>query len=63
MSVSEDLLCRFELMEPLNSTALKNHKKGQIKRDNMLNKSVSLWSLALFLCNDTGSLLLTNDID
>lgn len=31
MSVSEDRICRFELMERLDSTALKIHKKGQIK--------------------------------
>lgn len=31
MFISEDRICRFELMEPLESTALKNHKKGRIK--------------------------------
>lgn len=60
MSVSEDLLYKFELIEPLHLTASKNHK-GQIKRDNMLNKPVSLVvPCVLFMCNDAGSQLLTN---
>ncbi|KAJ5430289.1 Phosphoprotein phosphatase PPZ [Penicillium cf. griseofulvum] len=38
MSVSGELLCSFELLKPLDSTALKNHiKKGRNKRNSMLN--------------------------
>ncbi|CAI7674308.1 unnamed protein product [Penicillium viridicatum] len=40
MSISDDLLCRFELMELLDSTALKNHKEGQMKRNKMPNKYI-----------------------
>lgn len=42
MSVSDELLCSFELLKPLDSTALKNHiKKGRNKRNSMLNSPVS----------------------
>ncbi|KAG8533160.1 serine/threonine protein phosphatase Pzh1 [Bacidia gigantensis] len=44
MSVSGELLCSFELLKPLDSSALKNHiKKGRNKRANMqqLNSPVS----------------------
>nr|POE60618.1 serine/threonine-protein phosphatase pp-z [Quercus suber] len=38
MSVSAELLCSFELLKPLDSSALKSHiKKGRNKRANMLN--------------------------
>lgn len=38
MSVSAELLCSFELLKPLDSTALKSHiKKGRSKRQTMLN--------------------------
>ncbi|KAI2638600.1 serine/threonine-protein phosphatase PP-Z [Xylaria nigripes] len=38
MSVSAELLCSFELLKPLDSTALKSHiKKGKNKRNSMLN--------------------------
>ncbi|EEH39324.2 serine/threonine-protein phosphatase PP1-alpha catalytic subunit [Paracoccidioides lutzii Pb01] len=38
MSVSAELLCSFELLKPLDSSALKNHiKKGRNKRNSMLN--------------------------
>ncbi|KAG9255975.1 calcineurin-like phosphoesterase [Emericellopsis atlantica] len=38
MSVSSELLCSFELLKPLDSTALKSHiKKGRNKRQQMLN--------------------------
>ncbi|EGE06861.1 serine/threonine protein phosphatase [Trichophyton equinum CBS 127.97] len=38
MSVSDELLCSFELLKPLDSSALKNHiKKGRNKRNNVLN--------------------------
>ncbi|KAI1800492.1 phosphoprotein phosphatase PPZ [Daldinia bambusicola] len=38
MSVSAELLCSFELLKPLDSSALKSHiKKGRNKRNNMLN--------------------------
>jgi len=42
MSVSGELLCSFELLKPLDSTALKRHiKKGRNERQNMLNSPVS----------------------
>lgn len=42
MSVSSELLCSFELLKPLDSSALKSHiKKGRNKRQNMLNSPVS----------------------
>ncbi|CAM1504336.1 Fc.00g019270.m01.CDS01 [Cosmosporella sp. VM-42] len=38
MSVSSELLCSFELLKPLDSSALKSHiKKGRNKRQHMLN--------------------------
>ncbi|PGH28105.1 hypothetical protein AJ80_00363 [Polytolypa hystricis UAMH7299] len=38
MSVSGELLCSFELLKPLDSSALKSHiKKGRNKRNSMLN--------------------------
>ncbi|KKY19531.1 putative serine threonine-protein phosphatase [Phaeomoniella chlamydospora] len=38
MSVSAELLCSFELLKPLDSSALKSHiKKGRNKRNSMLN--------------------------
>lgn len=41
MSVSAELLCSFELLKPLDSSALKSHiKKGRTKRQNMLNSPV-----------------------
>lgn len=43
MSVSSELLCSFELLKPLDSSALKSHiKKGRNKRNTMLNSPVSL---------------------
>ena len=43
MSVSDGLLCSFELLKPLDSSALKSHiKKGRNKRNSMLNSPVSL---------------------
>lgn len=42
MSVSAELLCSFELLKPLDSSALKSHiKKGRNRRANMLNSPVS----------------------
>ena len=42
MSVSDELLCSFELLKPLDSSALKSHiKKGRNKRNSMLNSPVS----------------------
>lgn len=42
MSVSGELLCSFELLKPLDSTALKNHiKKGRKERNSMLSSPVS----------------------
>ena len=41
MSVSGELLCSFELLKPLDSSALKSHiKKGRNKRQTMLNSPV-----------------------
>ncbi|KKA28858.1 hypothetical protein TD95_000295 [Thielaviopsis punctulata] len=38
MSVSSELLCSFELLKPLDSSALKSHiKKGRNKRNNIIN--------------------------
>lgn len=46
MSVSDQLLCSFELLKPLDSSALKSHiKKGRNKRQSMLNSPVSIRSL------------------
>lgn len=45
MSVSDELLCSFELLKPLDSSALKSHiKKGRNKRNSTLNSPVSLLS-------------------
>lgn len=42
MSVSAELLCSFELLKPLDSSAMKSHiKKARNKRQNMLNSPVS----------------------
>lgn len=42
MSVSSELLCSFELLKPLDSSALKSHiKKGNKKRQHILNSPVS----------------------
>lgn len=42
MSVSQNLLCSFELLKPLDSTALKSHiKKGRNQRNSMINSPVS----------------------
>ena len=41
MSVSDELLCSFELLKPLDSSALKMHiKKGRNRRQNMVNSPV-----------------------
>ena len=43
MSVSDELLCSFELLKPLDSSALKSHiKKGRNKRRSILNSPVSV---------------------
>lgn len=43
MSVSDELLCSFELLKPLDSSALKSHiKKGRNKRNSILNSPVSI---------------------
>ena len=40
MSVSSELLCSFELLKPLDSSALKMHiKKGKMKRNSMTHQS------------------------
>ena len=67
MSVSDELLCSFELLKPLDSSALKNHiKKGRSKRQSMLNSPVRVVaSLGVFeansviACDCVGSELLT----
>ena len=44
MSVNDELLCSFELLKPLDSSALKSHiKKGRTRRQNMLNSPVSIF--------------------
>lgn len=49
MSVSGELLCSFELLKPLDSSALKSHiKKGRNKRNSILNSPVSLACLSRF---------------
>lgn len=52
MSVSSELLCSFELLKPLDSSALKSHiKKGRNKRQQMLNSPVRTHSLLVIpLC-------------
>jgi serine/threonine-protein phosphatase PP1 catalytic subunit len=48
MSVSSELLCSFELLKPLDSSALKSHiKKGNKKRQHILNSPVG--DTALYL--------------
>ncbi|KAJ9301860.1 hypothetical protein DTO271G3_726 [Paecilomyces variotii] len=45
MSVSGELLCSFELLKPLDSSALKSHiKKGRNKRNSMLNSPPAMVS-------------------
>ncbi|KAF2132395.1 serine/threonine-protein phosphatase PP-Z [Dothidotthia symphoricarpi CBS 119687] len=45
MSVSGELLCSFELLKPLDSSALKSHiKKSRNKRQSMLNSPVRIKS-------------------
>jgi hypothetical protein len=57
MSVSSELLCSFELLKPLDSSALKSHiKKGRNKRQNMLNSPVS----TLYLPKQKGHELILN---
>lgn len=47
MSVSGELLCSFELLKPLDSSALKSHiKKSRNKRNSMLNSPVSSLGVA-----------------
>jgi serine/threonine-protein phosphatase PP1 catalytic subunit len=52
MSVSSELLCSFELLKPLDSSALKSHiKKGRNKRNSTLNSPVSDYILSEYhLC-------------
>lgn len=66
MSVSDELLCSFELLKPLDSSALKSHiKKGRNKRNSILNSPVSIarWILrrvtnGTSACRGVGSELL-----
>lgn len=45
MSVSGELLCSFELLKPLDSSALKSHiKKGRNKRNSILNSPPAMVS-------------------
>jgi serine/threonine-protein phosphatase PP1 catalytic subunit len=47
MSVSGELLCSFELLKPLDSSALKSHiKKSRNKRQSMLNSPVCTTTMA-----------------
>lgn len=47
MSVSGELLCSFELLKPLDSSALKNHiKKGRNKRNSILNSPVRFFLIS-----------------
>ena len=63
MSVSDELLCSFELLKPLDSAALKNHiKKGRNKRNSILSSPVSsplLACLSFFLAKDQDYLACT----
>lgn len=44
MSVSPNLLCSFELLKPLDSSALKSHiKKGRNQRNSVINSPVSIF--------------------
>lgn len=48
MSVSSNLLCSFELLKPLDSSALKSHiKKGRNQRNSAINSPVSTGCLSL----------------
>ena len=52
MSVSAELLCSFELLKPLDSSALKSHiKKGRNKRNSILNSPVGFLSTYLDIEN------------
>ena len=57
MSVSGELLCSFELLKPLDSSALKSHiKKGRNKRNSILNSPVSLsWFHGHHMLNPTAA--------
>jgi len=49
MSVNDELLCSFELLKPLDSSALKNlMKKGNKMRQNMLNSPPAMVSAQSF---------------
>lgn len=55
MSVSGELLCSFELLKPLDSSALKSHiKKGRNKRNSILNSPVSFCSFSIRLSTTFG---------
>ena len=59
MSVSGELLCSFELIKPLDSSALKKHiKKGQRERQNMLNSPVSILPEILYSTPLVGIMLI-----
>lgn len=63
MSVSDGLLCSFELLKPLDSNALKSHiKKGRNKRNSMLNSPVSLTLFSLRIENLTDHISACNCI-
>ena len=62
MAVSAELLCSFELLKPLDSSALKSHiKKGRNMRNSMLNSPVrlSLFFADRCLADDAPSLPLS----
>jgi serine/threonine-protein phosphatase PP1 catalytic subunit len=48
MSVSAELLCSFELLKPLDTSALKQHiKKAKHKRHQMINSPVSYYPIRI----------------
>ena len=57
MSVSGELLCSFELLKPLDSSALKSHiKKGRNKRNSILNSPVSHSLVQLYFVASSNSI-------
>ena len=57
MSVSGELLCSFELLKPLDSSALKNHiKKGRSKRNSIMHSPVSTAAECIHCKPDTNHL-------
>ncbi|KAK2811609.1 hypothetical protein FQN50_001951 [Emmonsiellopsis sp. PD_5] len=60
MSVSGELLCSFELLKPLDSSALKSHiKKGRNKRNSMLNSP----SITILVGGPDSNSLISSKVD